>query len=271
MKKNEVRSVNAALRTAPDSAFELVGLAAAFNSLSGDLGGFKEVIAPGAFTRAIREKQDVRCLINHDASRILGRTKSGTLTLTQDSTGLRFLCKLDPTQQAHQDIFKAVKRGDIDQCSFSFALAENGDSFEQVSDGKGGRFVQRTLKDVNLFDVAVVTYPAYPNGTSVQARSSNYSIPRVIADATIPTMKELRKKALRQRCEIFRAAPGFWEIKDDHGVTIRFDPMTFEEHANWTMFRVRQIGKEIDEQLARETERLNIRANIADARRELGL
>jgi len=151
----------------------LVGRAASFNSESKDLGGFKETIAPGAFTRALSEKQDVRCLFNHSADRVLGRTKNGTLTLEQDQNGLSFRCMLDPNQQAHRDLHAAVKRGDISECSFAFTPnGDNGDAWDNKRDADGNWYISRTLKDVDLFDVSAVTHPAY-NDTIVNAREAN--------------------------------------------------------------------------------------------------
>lgn len=162
--KIEKRSfVGVELRAAAD--FCLEGIAASYNTLSQDLGGFKERIAPGAFTRSLKSKPDVKCLVNHDASRVLGRTKSGTLTLKDTSDGLWFRCELDKKQQSHNDIYAAIKRGDISECSFAFTVAPNGDTWKQNV---------RTLTDVDLFDVSVVTYPAYnqEGSTNVSARAA---------------------------------------------------------------------------------------------------
>lgn len=152
------------LRAAEGDDLALVGYAATFNTptVIAGKGTFTEVIAPGAFTRALAEKQDVTCLFNHDANKVLGRTASGTLTLEQDSIGLKFRCQLDPTNTEHRNIHSSVKRGDINSCSFAFLPhGENGESWNGTT---------RTLKDVDLFDASIVTRSAYP-GTSVQARN----------------------------------------------------------------------------------------------------
>lgn len=159
------------LRAGEGDDLSLVGYAATFNAPSQDLGGFIETIAPGAFTRALAEKQDVRALYNH-ADRPLGRTKSGTLVLTQDAKGLRFRCLLDPNQQLHRDLHSSVKRGDIDACSFAFKPAvEKGDVWEDRKDASGKWYISRTLTDVDLFDVSIVNTPAYLS-TNVQARAA---------------------------------------------------------------------------------------------------
>jgi HK97 family phage prohead protease len=139
------------------------GYAAIFNSPSEDLGGFKETIRPGAFARAIRTGQDVRALFNHCPNLMLGRTRSGTLSLFEDGIGLRFDCKL-PNTSAAQDLRALIARRDVTQCCFSFACQKD----EWARTPQGDRL--RILVDVDLFDVSPVTFPAYL-GTSVDARS----------------------------------------------------------------------------------------------------
>lgn len=141
-------------------ADRIEGYCAVFNSPSADLGGFTEIIRPGAFSRAIRENQDVLCLFNHNPSAVLGRTRSGTLRLSQDRVGLYFECDT-PGSQIGRDVHTLIQRGDISSCSFSFSAA---------SDDWSRDFKQRQLLDVDLFDVSPVTFPAYP-ATSVDARS----------------------------------------------------------------------------------------------------
>ena len=154
----------------------LVGYAATYNALSKPLPqGFVEKIAPGAFDRALAEKQDVHCLFNHDPNKILGRTSAGTLMLSSDAHGLAFRCILDPNQEAHRALHSAVARGDIDACSFAFSPnGETGHDFADVRMDNGQYQIVRTLKDVNLYDVSAVLRPAY-NDTSLQAREQTMS------------------------------------------------------------------------------------------------
>lgn len=143
----------------PDKKDELVitGYAALFDSRSEDLGGFVEEIDRGAFAEALkREDLDVRFLINHDSNLVLARTRSGTLELTEDQRGLRIYARVAPYSYA-EDLRIAIERGDVDQMSFAFTTEE--DSWSKTEDGANLRRVQR-VKD--LFDVSVVTYPAYP-------------------------------------------------------------------------------------------------------------
>lgn len=152
----------------------LVGYAASFNCPSADLGGFREIIAPGAFTRSLAAKNDVRCTFNHDPSKILGRTKSGTLTLEEDSYGLKFRCELDGTSATARDVYGMIKRGDISDCSFAFTVEQADQDWADVADERGKLILQRTLRNLDLFDVSAVTYPAYQTGTAVSARSFDY-------------------------------------------------------------------------------------------------
>jgi hypothetical protein len=183
------------LRAADDDSFRISGIAAAYNVKSRDLGGFVEMIAPGAFARALKEQADVKCTVNHDPSRILGRSKSGTLILSDTRAGLFFDCQLDPSQQLHNDTFSAIKRGDLDSCSFAFCVRDGG---EKWSETDGLRL--RTLTDVELIDVAPVCYPAYPEGTSVSARAFDYRIvERRAAPGSADQIEAAAREALRRR------------------------------------------------------------------------
>src|SRR5258706_2108322 len=115
------------LRAADD--FSLVGIAAPYGVLSHDLGGYRETIAPGCFTRSLKEGGDVRCLFNHSANHILGRLKNKTLTLTDTPAGLAFRCQLNQRDSGHQSVYAQVKRGDLDECSFAFTVRPNGEQW----------------------------------------------------------------------------------------------------------------------------------------------
>lgn len=135
----------------------IVGHAAVFNSLSLDLGGFKEQIFPGAFAEAI-QRDDVRGLFNHDSNWILGRNLAKTLTLTEDARGLAIDIIAPETQLIRDLVLEPIRRGDISQMSFGFSVRPGGQDWAQDD---GGNIV-RTLKNVRLFDVSPVTFPAYP-------------------------------------------------------------------------------------------------------------
>ncbi len=141
----------------------LTGHAAVFNQLSEDLGGYREKIQSGAFADTIKSG-DVRALWNHDPNFILARTKSGTLKLAEDNTGLKIDADLPDTTFA-RDLLKSIERGDVDQMSFGFMVLPEGSSWRMEE----GTLV-RTLLKVELFDVSPVTFPAYPQ-TDVSARA----------------------------------------------------------------------------------------------------
>ena len=139
------------------------GHAAVFDKLSQDLGGFREKIAPGAFRSSI--KGDVRALFNHNPDFILGRTKTGTLSLEEDRKGLA-VDITPPDTDMGRSVVEAVRRGDISQMSFGFRTIKDEWHTDQA-----GKTV-RTLHEVELFDVSPVTFAAYPQtDVSVAKRS----------------------------------------------------------------------------------------------------
>src|SRR5581483_8910150 len=135
----ETRTARVQVRTAED--FCLEGVAASYGNFYDMGGGVRETIARGAFTRALREKQDVRCLYNHDANQVLGRTKNGTVVLRDTDKGLAFRCQLDRSNTSHQNVYASVKRGDIDACSFAFKVPQDGDKWTEGVDDRGQRCV----------------------------------------------------------------------------------------------------------------------------------
>ena len=151
-------------RDGVDGLPTLRGYAALFNKETELFPGFRERIAPGAFARSLKENADVRALVDHDSSRILGRTKAGTLDLTENSKGLKVAIR-PPETQVGQDVVTNIRAGNLDGMSIGFIVRE-----ESFKDSKDGLTVTRTLEDVDLVDVSVVTYPAYPD-TSVAVRS----------------------------------------------------------------------------------------------------
>lgn len=148
----------------------LAGYAAVFDSDSEDFGGWKERIAPGAFARDLADKKDIRALINHDTSRVIGRSSAGTLNLEETDSGLYVEISLPDTTEA-RDLLANVQAGNIDGMSFGFRArdAEWAES-ERADDGKKKKYDYRILKDVELIEVSAVAFPAYP-ATSIAHRS----------------------------------------------------------------------------------------------------
>jgi HK97 family phage prohead protease len=145
-----------------DGQPHIQGYGAIFNEWSLDLGGFRESIEPGAFTKTLREA-DIRSLWNHNPDYVLGRNKSDTLRLYQDERGLGYDV-IPPDAQWARDLRVSIERGDISQASFGFETLR--DRWDQDEDGN----VTRRLLEVKLFDVGPVTFAAYPQ-TSAEARS----------------------------------------------------------------------------------------------------
>lgn len=140
---------------------KIEGYAAVFDEKSEDLGGFREVIRKGAFSKSLRNG-DIRALWNHDTSHVLGRTKNGTLKLEEDETGLRY--ELEPPDTSWgRDALKAIERGDVDQNSFGFMpVADDWD----IENNENIRF----LREIDLFEISPVAFPAYPQ-TAANVRS----------------------------------------------------------------------------------------------------
>jgi HK97 family phage prohead protease len=155
----ERRALTAPLEVRADSR-TIAGYAAVFNSVT-DIGGmFREQIAPGAFKSSMAG--DVRALFDHDTSHVLGRTKSETLRLKEDAHGLAVEIDL-PDTQTGRDLRESMTRGDIDGMSFGFRVTK------QEWD-ESGEIPLRTIREVELFEVSVVTFPAYAD-TEVALRS----------------------------------------------------------------------------------------------------
>lgn len=139
---------------------KLTGYAAVFGQ-EARIADFSETIAPGAFRSSLAAKADILALADHDPKRVLARTKSGTLRLQEDERGLKF--ELDvPDTSAGRDVLALAARGDLGGMSFGFHVPDGGDEW---------RGDKRTLRNVVLKEVSVVSaWPAY-DGTSVSARA----------------------------------------------------------------------------------------------------
>jgi len=170
----EVRSLST-----DSTSLRIGGYAAQFNKEATGL-SFREVIAPGAFTRTLDSGEPVYLLVNHDTDSLpLASTQSGTMALRQDETGLYMEADLDPNNPRAQELASAVSRGDVSKMSFAFTIAPDGDTRENGL---------RTLQDLNLFEVSVVTWPAY-DATTIGMRTAS-------AEDAEQEALELRKRML---------------------------------------------------------------------------
>lgn len=153
------------VREQEDGGIRVTGYAAVFNEIA-DIGGmFRERIEPGAFSEAIG-RDDVVFLINHDGLP-LARTRSGTLKLEEDEKGLRIDTTLDADDPDVRSIVGKMRRGDLDKMSFAFrAVQQEWDESQEPP--------LRTIKRADLFDVSIVTNPAY-EGTEIGLRSLEHA------------------------------------------------------------------------------------------------
>ena len=159
----QVRMINTEFTTRDDGdELTIEGYFAVFNSDYNITSMMSESIAPGAFTDALGG--DVRALVNHDTTLVLGRNKANTLELREDSHGLWGKVRINPNDSAAVDLYERVKRGDVDGCSIGFDIAE--EETEYRDDGS----IHFTIKRVDpLYEVSACTFPAYEQ-TNVQAR-----------------------------------------------------------------------------------------------------
>ena len=186
--KNQVRSIGK-LQTRADNnetdEMKITGYFIVFNSETELYDGMYEEISDKAFQNI--DLSDIRALADHDTAKVLGRTKSQTLTLSVDDKGLYGEITINKNDTEAVNLYERVKRGDIDQCSFGFNILN--EQMEQRADGT----TKWTITEIELFEVSVVTFPAYSD-TSVEARS-----------AQIEQMKQRnlqkRKQQLKERIQ----------------------------------------------------------------------
>lgn len=184
----QVRTIPSDLRTRREDGADPVieGYFAVFNSnyqISNDL---SESVAPGAFAKSL-EENDVRALVNHDTTLVLGRTKSGTLELKEDDKGLFGTIQVNPNDRSAMDLYERVSRGDVDGCSFGFDIrAEETDISDDGS-------VHWTMTDIDLAEVSCCTFPAYQE-TNISARADDAA---EIRKREICALKERLKKKLK--------------------------------------------------------------------------
>lgn len=190
MSNREVRGGIPAEIRADSDGVKVSGYAAVFDQAT-DIGGyFTEVIARGAFKEAIG-RDDVVFLINHDGLP-LARTRSGTLTLKEDDKGLRIDTVLDADDPDVKSITGKMKRGDLDKMSFAFRATKQ--EWDETTNPP-----TRTITEAQLFDVSIVTQPAY-DGTSIALRSLDDA--RKEAKAKVhPALHRIRQRQQRTSAE----------------------------------------------------------------------
>lgn len=165
-KERQMRSVASKFETREDGeGLFIEGYFSVFNSNYELWPGATESVAPGAFSGTLGD--DIRALIDHESRLVLGRNKAGTLELREDSHGLWGRVRINPNDTDAMNLYERVKRGDVDQCSFGFDIIEEETEF--LDDGS----MHWTIEKVKLYEVSVVTFPAY-EATGVSARKAEY-------------------------------------------------------------------------------------------------
>lgn len=160
----QVRSAASKFETREEgNELKIEGYFAVFNSNYQIFDDLSESVAPGAFDDTLGD--DIRALINHDSSLVLGRNTAHTLDLRQDEHGLWGSITINPNDQDAMNLYARVQRGDVDQCSFGFDILS--EDYDVREDGS----VHWTIRKVRLYEVSVCTFPAYEE-TNVKARSA---------------------------------------------------------------------------------------------------
>jgi HK97 family phage prohead protease len=174
-----------AYKTEEESRMLVEGYAIVFNSESRDLGGFTEVVKENALDKALERNTDVLALYGHDYQNVLGRQSANTLQLEKDERGIKFTLDL-PNTQLGRDVYTLVERGDLKGNSFGFTV-------EKDSWDKKGDKVIRTIEQVrDLFEISIVSLPAYEASELVKRNFEEFSeditdaIPEDIADGIFP-------------------------------------------------------------------------------------
>jgi HK97 family phage prohead protease len=168
-----------------DNQYVIEGYVAKFNSRSRFM-GFYEEIKDGAFNRTLADGHNIFSMFAHDSDKILGSTKSGSLTLSVDSIGLRFTLRINPEVSYAKDVYHLVKDGDVDGCSFGFIARD--DEWSMLEDGTEIRY----LKDIELIECTITPFPAYMASEATCRSYDEYKEER----NHIQKQKELRKRLI---------------------------------------------------------------------------
>lgn len=160
----QTRSIASNFTTREDGEdLRIEGYFAVFNSIYEIGPGMSESIAPGAFSNTL--SGDIRALVNHDSTLVLGRTSAHTLELREDEHGLWGRISINPKDTDAMNLYERVKRGDVSQCSFGFEIVR-----EDTEIGEDGN-VHWTIQEVRLHEVSCCTFPAYES-TNISAREA---------------------------------------------------------------------------------------------------
>ena len=185
--ERRMRTIGTNFKTREDGEdLTIEGYFAVFNSVYDMGSGMSESIAPGAFSSSM--ENDVRALTNHDTTLVLGRTKAKTLEIKEDDHGLWGKVTINPNDSDAMNLYERVKRGDVDQCSFGFDIKSEETDFRD--DGS----VHWTIKDIELYECSVCTFPAYQETSVSVSRAAQ-------RDEIIKRRNEAWKEQMKARLE----------------------------------------------------------------------
>lgn len=184
--QRQVRAVMSEFQTREDGEkLSIEGYFAVFNSNYEIAPGMSESIAPGAFAKSL--SNDIRALINHDTTLVLGRTKAHTLELREDAHGLWGHIEINPKDGDAMNLYERVKRGDVDQCSFGFNIIHEDTEIRENGD------IHWTMTELDVHEVSCCTFPAYEE-TNISARSNERD---KIQKRTLQAWQEKMKERLK--------------------------------------------------------------------------
>ena len=182
----QMRSIASNFQTREDGEnLRIEGYFAVFNSNYEITSDMSESVAPGAFTNTLAD--DIRALVNHDTTLVLGRTSAHTLELREDEHGLWGSISINPKDSDAMNLYERVKRGDVSQCSFGFDIIKEDTEIRE--DGS----MHWTIREVKLYEVSCVTFPAYES-TNIDARSKE-------RDEMISRKNEAWRETMKRRFE----------------------------------------------------------------------
>lgn len=186
----QMRSIASEFTTREDGEeLTIEGYFAVFNSNYDIAPGMSESVAPGAFSETLAG--DVRALVNHDTTLVLGRTTAHTLELREDAHGLWGKIAINPKDGDAMNLYERVKRGDVNQCSFGFDILDEESTISDNGD------IHWTIKKVELYEVSCCTFPAYES-TNISARSAERDR---LVERTTAAWKERMKERLKNGTE----------------------------------------------------------------------
>lgn len=186
----QMRSIASEFTTREDGEeLTIEGYFAVFNSNYDIAPGMSESVAPGAFSETLAG--DIRALVNHDTTLVLGRTTAHTLELREDAHGLWGKIAINPKDGDAMNLYERVKRGDVNQCSFGFDILDEESTISDNGD------IHWTIKKVELYEVSCCTFPAYES-TNISARSAERDR---LVERTAAAWKERMKERLKNGTE----------------------------------------------------------------------